>query len=145
MVLRFVVDVHTTKRKTIYNKAARRRLLNLKRYWTIQCNRILKYNIIGGSVERGIRTGWQEDRGSIPDGGKSCLSSLKPTDQLWNSPKISSVDTGVSFMHVFYGNWAKIKPPWSLAPSQGIVKITESSIYKLLDQSLAQESAIFFS
>jgi hypothetical protein len=35
----------TTKRKTIYNKAARRRQLNLKSYWTIQCNRMLKYNI----------------------------------------------------------------------------------------------------
>jgi hypothetical protein len=35
----------TTKRKIIYNKAARRRQLNLKSYWTIQCNRMLKYNI----------------------------------------------------------------------------------------------------
>jgi hypothetical protein len=35
----------TTKRKTIYNKAARRRQLNLKSYWTIQCNRMLTYNI----------------------------------------------------------------------------------------------------
>jgi hypothetical protein len=35
----------TTNRKTIYNKAARRRQLNLKSYWTIQCNRILTYNI----------------------------------------------------------------------------------------------------
>jgi hypothetical protein len=33
------------KRKTIYNKAARRRQLNLKSYWTIQCSRMLKYNI----------------------------------------------------------------------------------------------------
>jgi hypothetical protein len=36
----------TTKHKTIYNKAARRRQLNLKSYWTIQCNRMLKYNIM---------------------------------------------------------------------------------------------------
>jgi hypothetical protein len=35
----------TTKRKTIYNKAARRRQLNLKTYWTVQCSRMLKYNI----------------------------------------------------------------------------------------------------
>jgi hypothetical protein len=35
-----------TKRKTIYNKAARRRQLNLKTYWTIQSNRMLKYNIM---------------------------------------------------------------------------------------------------
>jgi hypothetical protein len=35
----------TTKLKTIYNKAARRRQLNLKTYWTIQCSRMLKYNI----------------------------------------------------------------------------------------------------
>jgi hypothetical protein len=39
----------TTKRKTIYNKAARRRQLNLKGYWTIQCNRMLKYNIMNSS------------------------------------------------------------------------------------------------
>jgi hypothetical protein len=36
----------TTKLKTIYNIAARRRQLNLKTYWTIQCSRMLKYNII---------------------------------------------------------------------------------------------------
>jgi hypothetical protein len=30
----------------IYNKAARRRQHNLKTYWTIQCSRMLKYNII---------------------------------------------------------------------------------------------------
>jgi hypothetical protein len=36
----------TTNCKTIYNKAARRRQLNLKTYWTIQCNRMLQYNII---------------------------------------------------------------------------------------------------
>jgi hypothetical protein len=40
-----VVWTTTTKRKTIYNKAARRRQLHLKRFWTIQCNRMLKYNI----------------------------------------------------------------------------------------------------
>jgi hypothetical protein len=34
----------TTKRKTIYNKAARRQQLNLKTYWTIECSRMLKYN-----------------------------------------------------------------------------------------------------
>jgi hypothetical protein len=39
----------TTKRKTIYNKAARRRQHNLKTYWTIQCRRMLKYNIINKS------------------------------------------------------------------------------------------------
>jgi hypothetical protein len=36
----------TTKRKTIYKKAARRRQLNLKSYWTIQCNRMLTYSIM---------------------------------------------------------------------------------------------------
>jgi hypothetical protein len=33
-----------------YNKAARRRQLNLKTYWTIQCRRMLKYNIVSNVV-----------------------------------------------------------------------------------------------
>jgi hypothetical protein len=41
-----VVWPSTTSCKTIYNKAARRRQPNLKRYWTIQCNRMLQYNIM---------------------------------------------------------------------------------------------------
>jgi hypothetical protein len=41
-----VLWTSTTKRKTIYNKAARRRQLNLKSYWTIRCSRMLKYNIM---------------------------------------------------------------------------------------------------
>jgi hypothetical protein len=47
-----VVWTSTTKHKTIYTKAARRRQLNLKSYWTIQCNRMLKYNrrIVGRVV-----------------------------------------------------------------------------------------------
>jgi hypothetical protein len=35
-----------SKHKTTYNKAARRRQFNLTSYWTIQCNRMLKYNIV---------------------------------------------------------------------------------------------------
>jgi hypothetical protein len=46
-----VVWTSTTKRKTIYYKAARRRQLNLKTYWTIQCSRMLKYNINSGRLK----------------------------------------------------------------------------------------------
>jgi hypothetical protein len=48
-----VVWTSTTKRKINYNKAARRRQLNLKTYWTIQCNRKLKYNISENSMTMG--------------------------------------------------------------------------------------------
>jgi hypothetical protein len=40
------VNFHILVCKTIYNKAARRRQHNLKSYWTIQCSRMLKYNIM---------------------------------------------------------------------------------------------------
>jgi hypothetical protein len=61
----------TAKRKTIYNKAARRRQHNLKTYWTIQCSRMLKYNIVCRSwaFPRSDEAGWWSwEEGSPVDG-----------------------------------------------------------------------------